>query len=153
MRRRDFVGLLGGLTATCPLRVLAQQGERIRHIAIMMGLAENDTETEARLVKFKNEMEKLGWSEGRNLRIQIRYAPAGAQATEVAKELIGSHPEVILAHSAQVAGALFGKLARSRSYLSTFPIRSAQALLSAWPSQAEISQAYSITKSVFSANG
>jgi hypothetical protein len=45
------------------------QGERIRHIAIMMGLAENDTETEARLVKFKNEMEKLGWSEGRNLRI------------------------------------------------------------------------------------
>ena len=107
MRRRDFVGLLGGLTATCPLRVLAQQGERIRRIAIMMGLAENDTETQARLVKFKHEMEKSGWSEGHNLRIQVRYAPAGAQATEVAKELIGSQPEVILAHSAQVAGALF----------------------------------------------
>jgi putative ABC transport system substrate-binding protein len=87
--------------------VLAQQGERIRRIAIMMGLAENDTETQARLVKFKHEMEKLGWSEGHNLRIQVRYAPAGAQATEVAKELIGSQPEVILAHSAQVAGALF----------------------------------------------
>jgi hypothetical protein len=65
MRRRELIGLLGGLTVTCPLRVLAQQGERIRHIAIMMGLAENDTETEARLVKFKNEMEKLGWSEDR----------------------------------------------------------------------------------------
>jgi hypothetical protein len=99
MRRREFVGLLGGLTATCPLRVLAQQGERIRYIAIMMGLAENDTETQARLVKFKNEMEKLGWSEGRNLRIQIRYAPAGAQATEVAKEL--THRDLILALAAK----------------------------------------------------
>jgi len=87
--------------------VRAQQGEHIRHIAIMMGLAENDTETEARLVKFKNEMEKLGWSEDRNLQIQIGYAPAGAQATEVANRLMASRPEVILAHSAQVAGALF----------------------------------------------
>jgi len=72
-----------------------------------MGLAEDDPETKARLVKFRNEMEKFGWSEGRNLRIEVRFAPAGAQASELAKELIAHQPEVILAHSAQVAGALF----------------------------------------------
>jgi putative ABC transport system substrate-binding protein len=87
--------------------VLAQQGERTRHMAIMMGLDENDPETKARLTRFKNEMEKLGWSEGRNLRIEVRFAPAGDRASELAKELIADKPEVILAHSAQVAGALF----------------------------------------------
>jgi putative tryptophan/tyrosine transport system substrate-binding protein len=107
MRRRDFIKLLGSSTAAWPLPVLAQQGERIRHIAILMGLAETDVETKARLARFRNEMETLGWSEGRNLRIEVRFAPAGAQASALAKELIALQPDVILAHSAQVAGALF----------------------------------------------
>src|SRR5262249_7806847 len=93
--------------AAWPIPVLAQQGERIRHIAILMGLAENDLETKERLAKFKKEMEKLGWSEGHNLRIEVRFAPAGTQAAELAKELVARQPEVILAHSAQVADALF----------------------------------------------
>lgn len=52
-------------------------------------------------------MEKLGWSEGRNLRTEVRFAPAGAQAPELAKELIARQPDAILAHSAQIAGVLF----------------------------------------------
>lgn len=72
-----------------------------------MGLAENDPETRQRLAVFKNEMEKLGWSEGRNLRFEVRFAPAGAQASQLGKELIALQPDVILAHSAQIAGALF----------------------------------------------
>src|SRR5262245_37411431 len=107
MRRRDFIKLIGSTTVAWPLPVLAQQGERIRNVAILMGLAENDPETKARLERFRTEIEKLGWSEGRNLRIEVRFAPAGAQAPELAKELIALQPDVILAHSAQVAGALF----------------------------------------------
>jgi putative ABC transport system substrate-binding protein len=69
MRRRDFIKLIGSTTAAWPLPVLAQQGERVRIVAILMGLAENDPETKARLGRFRTEIEKLGWSEGRNLRI------------------------------------------------------------------------------------
>jgi len=107
MRRREFIALIGGAAVLWPLTASAQQSERIRHIAILMGLAENDPETGQRLARFKNEMEKLGWSEGRNLRTDVRFAPAGAQASQLAKELIALQPDVILAHSAQIAGALF----------------------------------------------
>jgi len=106
MRRREVIGLLGGAVAM-PLAAHAQQAERMRHIAILMGLAESDPETIKRLARFKKDIEKLGWSEGRNLRIEVRFAPGGARAAELAKELIAQQPEVILTHSAQVAGALF----------------------------------------------
>jgi putative tryptophan/tyrosine transport system substrate-binding protein len=107
MKRRAFMRLVGGSAVFWPLTASAQQSERIRHIAILMGLAENDSETRQRLARFKNEMEKLGWSEGRNLRTEVRFAPAGAQVSQLAKELIALQPDAILAHSAQVAGALF----------------------------------------------
>jgi len=106
MQRRAFIKLVGGIAIGWPLTVSAQS-ERIRRVAILMGLAENDPETEQRLAIFKNEMEKLGWSEGRNFRMEVRFAPAGAQASQLAKELIALQPDVILAHSAQIAGALF----------------------------------------------
>jgi putative ABC transport system substrate-binding protein len=107
MQRREFIRLVGGSAFAWPFTASAQQSERVRHIAILMGLAENDPETRQRLAIFKNEMEKLGWSEGRNLRIEVRFAPAGEQASQLAKELIALQPDVILAHSAQIAGALF----------------------------------------------
>ena len=106
MRRRDFIKLIGSTTAAWPLPVLAQQGERVRNIAILIGLAENDPETKARLEKFRIEMEKLGWSEGRNVHTEIRFAPAGAQAQALARELVTLKPDVILAHSAGVVLAL-----------------------------------------------
>ena len=106
MRRRDFIKLIGSTTAAWPLPVLAQQGERVRNIAILIGLAENDLETKARLEKFRIEMEKLGWSEGRNVHTEIRFAPAGAQAQALARELVTLKPDVILAHSAGVVLAL-----------------------------------------------
>ena len=71
-----------------------------------MGLPEDDPETKARLIKFRNEIEKLGWSEGHNVRIEVRFAPAGANALALANELIALQPDVILAHSAQIAGIL-----------------------------------------------
>jgi putative tryptophan/tyrosine transport system substrate-binding protein len=107
MRRREFIKLVGGSAVGWSLTASAQQSERIQNLAILMGLAENDPETRQRLAIFKNEMEKLGWSEGRNLRIEVRFAPAGAQASQLAKELIALQPDVILAHAAQIAGAFF----------------------------------------------
>ncbi len=79
MRRREFVGLLGG-AAAWPLAARAQQADRVRHVGVLMGIAEDDAETKARLAKFRQELERLGWSEGRNVRIDIRFAPGGAQA-------------------------------------------------------------------------
>lgn len=103
MRRRDFLGALVGTAVAWPLAGRAQQAERMRRVAILMGLAENDPETKARLEKFRADIEKLGWSEGRNVHIEIRFAPAGANAQALAKQLIALQPDVILAHSAQVA--------------------------------------------------
>jgi putative ABC transport system substrate-binding protein len=107
MRRRDFIKLIGGGAAAWPAGSLAQQSERVRLIAVLMGLAEGDPETNARLVKFRSDLEKLGWSEGRNIRIEVRFAPAGSNAQVLAKELIALHPDVILAHSALVAGIVY----------------------------------------------
>jgi putative tryptophan/tyrosine transport system substrate-binding protein len=106
MKRREFITLLGGAAAVWPIAANAQQTERVRRIAVLMGLAEDDPETKARLARFRSEIEKLGWSEGRNINIDIRYAPAGETALILAKELIALRPEVIVAHAAQVAGAL-----------------------------------------------
>ena len=78
MRRREFITLLGGAAAAWPIAAHAQQTERVRRIAVLMGLAEDDPETKARLARIQKEIEKLGWSEGRNINIDIRFAPAGA---------------------------------------------------------------------------
>ena len=78
MRRREFITLLGGAAAAWPLAARAQQAERMRRIGVLMGLAEDDPEMKARLAAFRQGLEKLGWSEGRNVRIDYRFAPAGA---------------------------------------------------------------------------
>src|SRR5262245_28937302 len=106
MRRREFISLIGS-AAAWPLTTSAQQSERIRHIAILMGLAENDPETSQRVARVKNEMDNLGLSEGRNIRVDVRFAPAGANVSQLAKELIALRPDVIFAHSAQISDALF----------------------------------------------
>src|SRR5262249_1672745 len=106
IRRREFVILLGGAAVAWPLAARAQQPQGMRRIGVLMGLPENDPETNARLVKFRQEFERLGWVEGRNVRIDIRFAPAGAQAQVLAKELVALRPDVILAHAAQTAAGL-----------------------------------------------
>ncbi len=106
LRRREFITLLGGAAVAWPLAARAQQSERMRHIGVLMGLAEDDPETKARAAKLRQELGRLGWSEGHNVRIDTRFAPAGAQAEVLAKELVALRPDVILAHSAQVAATL-----------------------------------------------
>ena len=98
MRRREF---LFGLAATpWPTVARAQKSERVRLIG--MFTASNDPEMKA----FQQELEKRGWSEGRNIHIEFRYAPAGAQAQTFAKELVAMQPEVIFTMSRPATAAL-----------------------------------------------
>jgi putative tryptophan/tyrosine transport system substrate-binding protein len=106
MRRRDFITLLGGAAAAWPLAARAQQGERVRRIGVLMNFAENDPDTKQRLAGFRHELERLGWSDGRNVRIDYRFAPAGVQAPVFAKELLALQPDVILAVSTPNTAAL-----------------------------------------------
>jgi putative ABC transport system substrate-binding protein len=92
MRRRDLLSLLGGAAVSWPVGAWAQQADRVGHLAVLMGLAEHDPETKVRIAKLRREFERLGWSEGRNLRIDIRFAPAGAQVQALAKELVALRP-------------------------------------------------------------
>jgi putative ABC transport system substrate-binding protein len=105
MRRREFIALFAGTAAAWPLIARAQQPE-VRRIGVLVGQAEDDPDTKARLAGFRQGLERLGWSEGRNVRIDTRFAPAGAQAPVLAKELVALQPDVILAQATPIVAAL-----------------------------------------------
>jgi putative ABC transport system substrate-binding protein len=104
--RRHFISLLGGAAAAWPLAARAQQGERMRRIGVLIGLAEDDPETKARLAGFRRGLEKRGWTEGRNVHFDYRFAPAGAQAQVLANELLALQPDAIFAHATLLVSAL-----------------------------------------------
>jgi len=105
--RREFITLLGG-AAAWPGVTRAQQTEKTLRIGVLVGLAESDPETRARLAGFWQGLEKRGWSEGRNVRIDYRFAPdiSADQAKALAKELIALQPDVILAQATPAIAAL-----------------------------------------------
>jgi putative tryptophan/tyrosine transport system substrate-binding protein len=107
MIRRDFITLLGG-GAAWPLAARAQQLEHMRRIGVLVGLAEDDPEMTARLAGLRQGLAKRGWSEGRNLTIDTRFAPGDStdQAQVLAKELIALQPEVIFANPTPLVAAL-----------------------------------------------
>src|SRR5438132_9512130 len=95
MRRREFITLLGG-AAAWPLAARAQQADRVRRIGLLSGIAK-DAEGEARFTAFRRGLQELGWTEGRNLRIDERWSVGGSDAIRgYAAELVGLAPEAIL---------------------------------------------------------
>ena len=106
MRRRKFIGLVGGAAVGWPMFAKGQQAKPMRRIGVLVGLAENDPEMKERLAGFRQGLEKLGWSEGDNVKIDYRFAPAGAQAHLLAKELVALQPDVIIAQSTPATAAL-----------------------------------------------
>jgi putative ABC transport system substrate-binding protein len=105
MRRREFITLLGGAAAAWPLMARAQQSGQMRRIGVLIALPENDPELQKWIAAFRRGLENLGWFEGRNVLIDYRFAPAGAGALALAKELIALHPDVVLAFSTPATAA------------------------------------------------
>jgi putative ABC transport system substrate-binding protein len=112
MRRREFFTVLGSAVAAWPLAARAQQPERMRRIGVMIALPEGDPELKKWVAALVRGLEKLGWTEDRNIRIDYRFAPAGAQAPEFAKELLALQPDVLVAFSDPVTSA-FQKATRT----------------------------------------
>jgi putative ABC transport system substrate-binding protein len=100
MRRRELITLLGGATAAWPLAARAQQAERMRRMGVLMNVGEASAVGERALALFKQALERLGWSDGRNIQLTVRWA-AGDPALfrKHAVELVGLEPDVLFAVS------------------------------------------------------
>ena len=98
MRRREFITLLGGGAAAWPIAARAQQGERVRRIGVLMPLSADDPQSLRRLTAFVQGLQQLGWTDGRNVRIDVRWAAGDPDRfRRYAAELVGLAPDVILA--------------------------------------------------------
>jgi putative tryptophan/tyrosine transport system substrate-binding protein len=107
MKRREFMMLLSGTMATWPLAARAQQGERMRRIGVLMALGADDPQGQARFVAFVQALQELGWTDGRNVRIDTRWAAGDAERfRRYAAELVSLAPDVILASGGTGVGAL-----------------------------------------------
>jgi putative ABC transport system substrate-binding protein len=108
MRRRQFIVLLGSVAAAWPLAVRAQQQDRMWRVGVLMGYAENDPEARAWVVAFRVGLQKLGWTEGHNIRIDYRWAKAGdvEPRQRFAKELVALQPDLILSNNTPTTAAL-----------------------------------------------
>src|SRR5262245_53261155 len=108
MRRREFITLLGGAAAAWPMAARAQQGERLRRIGVLMNTTAEDALGRARLIAFQQGLAQSGWTEGRNLRIDIRWTLGadGERSRGYAAELVALAPEVLVCATTPSAQAL-----------------------------------------------
>src|SRR5262245_35145704 len=108
MRRREFITLLGGVVTAWPLAVQAQQGERMRRIGVLTsGAAADDPDGQVRSAAFSQELQHLGWTDGRNIRFDYRWGAGDAEnIRKYAAELVALAPDVILASGTATVGPL-----------------------------------------------
>jgi len=123
MRRRDFIAGVGGAALASPIlrprAARAQQREPMRRIGVLLASAADDTAFQARVGAFLQGLALLGWSIGRNLRIDTRWATTNAEIRRHAAELAALAPDVILAHGASTVGPL---LQATRTVPIVFPV-------------------------------
>jgi putative ABC transport system substrate-binding protein len=106
MRRRQFIAALGGMAAW-PLVARAQQSERVRRIGVLMAYAESDREGQALVAAFREELQQLGWTESRNIRIDTRWAAADvALMQRFAREIVELGPDLILTQNTPTTAAM-----------------------------------------------
>jgi putative tryptophan/tyrosine transport system substrate-binding protein len=116
MRRREFIALLGGAAAAWPLAARAQQAERMRRIGMLTHYSHTDREGQVRIAAFLDTLQRLGWTDGRHVRIEYRWSAGDAGREKAsAAELVRSKPDVIV-----VAG--WTALAELQRLTSTIPV-------------------------------
>jgi hypothetical protein len=107
MRRRDFIKGIVGSGTVWPLAALAQQGERMRRIGVLMNAPADDPEGQARIAAFHQGLQEWGWTLGQNARIDVRWGAVDADSSRrYAAELVGLAPDVILASASAAVEAL-----------------------------------------------
>jgi putative ABC transport system substrate-binding protein len=107
MKRREFITLIGGTVVARPLAARAQQLDVVRRIGVLTGFAESDREGQAFVAAFREGLQKLGWVEGRNIRIDYRWAALDTDLMQrFAKELVALRPDLILTQSTPAAAAM-----------------------------------------------
>jgi putative tryptophan/tyrosine transport system substrate-binding protein len=106
MRRREFITMLGG-AAAWPLSARAQQPDRIHRVGVLIGLPEDDPDSKPRLVAFRQGLEELGWTEGRNIHLDVRFALPGneQQVQMLVRELLALSPDAVVAQSTPLTAA------------------------------------------------
>ena len=137
MRRRDFIAALGG-AAALPLAAHAQQPERMRRIGVLMAWAADDSESQARIAAFRQGLAQLGWTDGHNVRIDIRWAtPNADDLRRQAAELAALAPDIILSGTApQPWRRCYRRPAPCRSCSRLSSTRSAPVSSRAWRGRA-----------------
>src|SRR5215469_3649698 len=107
MRRREFITVIGGAAVAWTLVARAEQADRTRRVGVLLGYAETDPQAKALLAEFTQAVSEFGWIEGRNLRMDVRWAPGNTDLMRTfAKELVSLKPDVILTQSTPVTAAL-----------------------------------------------
>jgi putative ABC transport system substrate-binding protein len=112
MKRREFITLLGGAAAAWPLTARAQQAARIPHIVLSIGGERNDLEVQRRAVAFHDAMRELGWTDGRNVRIEERFVSSFFTAEDVraiATEVVAGKPDAIVTTGAPWLAAMYAE--------------------------------------------
>src|SRR5215472_1995393 len=100
MRRRDFIKGITCSATAWPLPARAQQPERMRRIGVLMAFSENDPEAQSWAAGFREELGKLGWTEGYNIQIDSRWATADVESLQrLAKQLVALQPDFVLTGS------------------------------------------------------
>ena len=115
LRRREFFTLIASAAAAWPLAAHAQQSDRVRRVGVLMGGSDSDPQSQRYVAIFKDELAKLGWIEGRNLRVDVRLAVESGQSQATAAELVNLAPDVIY-----VSGGVTTRALRQKT--QTIPI-------------------------------
>ena len=107
MKRREFIALIGGAAVSWPLAGRAQQRERMRRIGVLMNLAANDAEGQARLAALLQGLQEAGWAVGRNVRIDLRWGGGDPESfRKQAAELVALAPDIVFASGIPAATPL-----------------------------------------------